>query len=147
MTTELKPAETTAAKPQSGRRWPLFWIGIALFVAGPALMFVQVGLLKYLGMPWYPPVLASLGVVCLAAWAWQKRGVWRAAVVVPFALLCGAEWFMTFVVSRTPTYAGPAQPGHELPEFTAQLADGKPFTPSVLTDGRTSVLVFNRGRW
>jgi hypothetical protein len=128
------------------RRWPLFLAGVLLFLLGPAIYVVQVSL-KDLTMPWHLPILATLGVVLMALSVGQRRGVWRSAALVFFVLLCGLEWFFLVAITKTPLYAGPAQPGRKVPEFTAAYADGQAFTHNNLEDGKRSVLLFFRGRW
>jgi hypothetical protein len=102
---------------------------------------------KHLGAPWYVPILASVGVALMILSIWRRRGVVRPIGLVLFAILCGLEWHMLLVGTRTPAYTGPAQAGHSIPEFTATLADGRPFTEKDLEQGTHTVLLFFRGRW
>lgn len=134
----------TTIVPRTHR--PFFAGGVVMFVLGPILYFVQVGL-KNLKMPWYLPGLASIGVVLMIASVRQRRGVWRMTGLVLFAALCGAEWYMLVVAAKTPPYTGPARPGSKIPEFVAQRADGTAFTANALEDGQLTALVFFRGRW
>jgi hypothetical protein len=124
----------------------LFLLGGLLFLAGPAIYFVHVRL-QILKMPWYVPVLATVGVLCMAVSVRRRRGVWRSCGLALFVVLCGLEWFFTLSVARSPTYAGPAQVGRRLPEFAAACADGTAFTNKDLEDGHRTALVFYRGRW
>jgi hypothetical protein len=128
------------------RRWPLFLAGVLLFVLGPAIYFGQV-YYRQLVTPWYVPVLATVGLACMATSVGQRRGIGRTVGLVLFALVCGFEWMFLLAIAKTPVYAGPAQPGHKAPEFTAAHADGRPFTRQNLEDGQRSALVFFRGRW
>jgi len=140
----LDPAPPAAvSRPH---HWALFIAGILLFVLGPAIYAVQfhVGRLE---VPWYAPLLASAGVAFMILSVWRRRGVVRMLLLVLFTLACGFEWFIVVVASATPTYAGPAQPGRKVPEFTASLAEGTPFTEKDLAEGRSTILLFFRGRW
>lgn len=132
-----------ATPPQ---RRPLFAAGVLLFILGPALTFGQM-MLGYLWTPWYVPVLMTLGVALMVISVRQRRGVWRSVWLALFALLCGGDWYLMLVASKTPEYSGPARPGNKLPEFMATLADGSPFTNEDVANEIRSVLVFNRGRW
>ena len=136
-------AAAVIARP---RHWPLFLAGILLFLLGPAAYVVQFRL-KHLGAPWYVPILASAGAALMIASVWRRRGVVRTIVLVLFAVVCGLEWQVLLVGSRSPVYTGPAQPGRKVPQFTATLADGRPFSESDLETGISTVLVFFRGRW
>ncbi len=133
----------TSAPP---RRWPLFLLGVLLFVAGPAVYFVQFRL-NHLKMAWYAPVLASAGVLFMAVSVWQRRGVWRSVGLALFVVVCGFEWFMALVVFKAPPYTGPAQTGCEVPTFATTRANGEPFTSKYLQDGKPTILLFFRGRW
>ena len=138
--------DQTALSAKAQRRWPLFVVGVLLFVLGPALNFGQM-MLGYLWTAWYVPVLATLGVVLMFVSIRQRRGVWRSVGLVLFALMCGGEWYLMLVAAKSPEYTGPARPGSKLPEFAAVLADGAPFTNKDVENELRSVLVFNRGRW
>jgi hypothetical protein len=140
---DVQPAATATAAP---RRWPLFLLGVLLFFLGPALYVVQISL-GHLWMPWYLPLLASVGVVLMLMSAWRRRGVLRIAGLMVFVLLCGVEWYLVLVATKTPLYTGPAQPGRKAPAFAATLADGTPFTNLDLEKGIPTALVFFRGRW
>lgn len=139
----LDPAATTSSPP---KRRPLFLAGVLLFVLGPAIYFVQIGL-QNLAMPWYLPGLSLIGVACMFASVWQRRGALRIAGLALFVLLCGFEWYIVLVASKTPRYTGPAQPGVKIPEFSTTLADGTIFTNQNLESDSRAILVFNRGRW
>ena len=137
------PAATPSVPP---RRVPLFLAGVLLFLVGPAIYFVQFRL-KYLWMPWYLPILASAGVLLMIVSVWQRRGIWRSAGLILFVLLCGFQWYLVLVATKTPLYTGPGQPGLKVPAFDTTLADGKAFTHEDLDSGIPTVLVFFRGRW
>ena len=136
--------DTPASAPP--RHWPLFLLGVLLFVIGPAIYFVQLRM-QNLRMPWYVPALATVGVLCMAVSVGQRRGVLRSVGLFLFVSLCGLEWSFILSLSKTPPYAGPDQPGSKVSEFAAVFADGKTFSNKDLEDGRRTVLVFFRGRW
>lgn len=128
------------------RHWLLFFAGVLLFVLGPAAYAMRLRE-KHLETPWYLPILASAAVAFMAVSIWRRRGVVRTILLVLFALLCGFEWFVLGVGMKSPAYTGPAQPGRKVPQFTASLADGTPFTEKDLEQGTTTALVFYRGHW
>ena len=136
--------QTPASVPP--QHWPLFLLGVLLFVIGPAIYVVQLRM-QNLGMPWYVPALATVGVLCMAVSVGQRRGVLRSVGLFLFVLLCGLEWNFTLSQSKAPPYAGPDRPGRKVSEFAAVFADGKAFSNNDLEDGRRTVLVFFRGRW
>lgn len=138
-------AETPVANG-AARRWPLFWMGLALFLAGPILNAIEITNGR-LTMPWYLPILATLGVLFMIASVWQRGGILRISGLVVFAVLCGLIWFFVLVMSKLPNYTGPAQPGKKVPAFNTKLADGTSFTNEDLEEGDRSVLLFFRGRW
>jgi hypothetical protein len=138
--------ETTETRQAPPRRLPWFAAGVLLFVAGPLLYAWQFSQGR-LGMPWYAPGLATLGVVLMAFSAWQRRGLARCVGLALFGLLCGFQWFLVLVATRTPAYTGPAAVGQPLPDFAAQRADGTPFNTADLRQGGRTVLLFFRGRW
>jgi hypothetical protein len=140
----LQPEVAGARTPPRG--WPFFLVGFLLFLLGPALFAVQLRL-KYLGMTWHVPILASLGILFMVASIWRRRGILRSAGLVLFVLVCGFEWWVVLVENRPPAYAGPAQPGRPVPAFATTLADGKAFTSTELKNGSAAVLLFFRGRW
>jgi hypothetical protein len=140
----LQPATTAPSAPP--RRRPLYLIGVVLFFVGPLIYYIQFRL-RHLGVPWYAPVLATLGVVFLVVSVIQHGGVLRIAGLVLLTLLCGLEWFVLLVGSKTPLYTGPAAAGRPVPAFVTTLADGKPFSSKDLEKGTPTVLLFFRGRW
>lgn len=144
--TAIETAPAPSGTVSRTRHWPLFLAGILLFFLGPPIYVIQF-LTKHLTAPWYVPLMASAGVALMFASVWRRRGVGRTLGLVFFTIVCGMEWFMLAVGTATPLYTGPAQPGHKVPEFTASLADGTPFTEKDLAQGSPTVLVFFRGRW
>lgn len=138
-----QPASSVGSPP---RHWPFFLVGVACFVLGPVIYAVQ-WRLGSLGVPWHWPALATLGALCIAVSAWRRPGVWRIGGLAVFSLVCGLQWFVFGIATKTPVYTGPAQVGAKLPTFAAAYADGREFTDRSLEDGNRSVVVFFRGRW
>lgn len=133
------------------RRWPLFLAGLGIFilavVLGPTIYFVQMAQDRNLSTPWHMPILATVGVLLMAASVVQRRGIWRSAGLGVFALLCGFLWFFVAVLTKTPPYEGPAVYGAKVPVFSAAHADGRAFTDKDLLGTDRTVMLFFRGRW
>jgi hypothetical protein len=127
-------------------RWPVFIAGVLLFLVGPGIYVAQFRL-KHLHTPWYVPILATLGVLCMAVSVMQRRGMVRTIGLILFTLLCGLEWFATLKATLSPPYAGPAVAGQKIPNFTTALAGGAEISSQDLAKGKNSVLIFYRGRW
>ncbi|HMC89285.1 MAG TPA: hypothetical protein VKI17_07040 [Gemmataceae bacterium] len=136
----------TPAVSAPPRRRPLFLAGILIFLLGIGLYFIQLRMRSFM-VPWYVPVLATVGVALMALSLRQRRGILRIGTLILFVALCGFEWFFLLVVTKLPAFTGPAQPGARLPVFAATLADGTSFTNADLQKGTSSVLVFYRGHW
>src|SRR5947209_7693738 len=133
----------TTSSPGAPRRVTghfLLVLGLVLPTLGVIGYAVQLAR-RHLTTPWYMPVLATLGVICLAAAVWQARSVWRWLALVLVVLLTGAEWAMLLAM-RLPAYAGPVAAGQPFPDFTTKRADGTSFTQRDLHGERDSVLVF-----
>jgi hypothetical protein len=141
---EATSTETSRVAPPRG--WPLFLAGIVVFFLGPVLYAIEMGTGR-LALPWYLLVCTTVGVLLMLVSVVRRRGIFRGIGSIVFALLCGAFWYFLLVVSKTPQYAGPAQPGKEVPPFSIVLADGRTFQDSDLKAGQKSVLLFFRGRW
>jgi cytochrome oxidase Cu insertion factor (SCO1/SenC/PrrC family) len=124
----------------------LFFIGVVVFLLGPAIYIAQVGS-GNLRMPWYLLLMTTLGVVFMLVSVLRNGGVVRIVFFVLFALLCAGEWFAIMGPLKTPPNTGPAQVAQKLPDFATTFADGKPFTNKDLETGKPTVLVFFRGRW
>ncbi len=137
----LQAAPSATALPRR-----VFILGAILFVQGLVIYGVQFAL-KILTMPWYLPILATVGILCMAISVWQRPALGRGIGLGLFALLGAFIWFMALVGTRTPPYTGPALPGTAVPAFAALKADGTPFTHRDLADGKRRVLLFFRGRW
>jgi hypothetical protein len=138
------PATSPSQQRSTGRAY--FWAGIGACLLGVALVFVQFGL-KYLVVPWYSPVLATLGAVFLLLAVVGRRSITRIVVLVLVAAFAGLQWYALVSLIKLPDYVGPAQPGKQLPPFQAMFADGRPFTEADLEDGSRRVMTFFRGRW
>jgi hypothetical protein len=138
------PATAPANERSQGRAY--FWAGIGACLLGLALVFVQFGL-KHLFVPWYSPVLATIGAVLLLLSVARRRSIPRVVVLVLVTAFAGIQWYFLASMMKLPDYAGPAQVGKQLPPFRATFADGRPFTDTDLRDGSRRVLVFFRGRW
>ena len=134
------------APPASGSRWPLFIIGLVIFILGPVSMMIQMQM-GYLRTSWQMPILASIGVLLMLASVMQRGGVLRILGFGVFFVLTALMWFMTLVMIRVPEYAGPATVGKKIPAFETSLATGESFSNKDLEKGESTVLVFFRGHW
>jgi hypothetical protein len=143
MTTEGSHA-LEAVRPRLPGRWR-FRLGWALLLTGLIVYGVQLVALKQFVVPWYAPVLGTMGVVAMLSAMRQRWTLWRTVGLALCALLVALQWFFLVSASRLPTYAGP-ETGHKFPAFTAVRADGSPFTERNLGEQAT-VLLFFRGRW
>jgi hypothetical protein len=136
----------TVNKPAApGRLW--FRLGMAVNLLGLVLYGIQFFALKQIVMPWYVLVLATLGVLMMAAPVWQQPSWSRLLGLGLFLLLTVFDWYFLVFFSRLPPYTGPAQTDHKFPAFTTTLADGSPFTEQDLQQGIPTVVLFFRGRW
>jgi hypothetical protein len=138
-----------AAAPQVNQRSrgrTSFWAGICICLLGLVLATIQFGL-KYLFVPWYSPVLATLGALLLLVAVAIRVSVPRVIGLVLVAAFAGLQWYFLVALIKLPPYEGPARAGEPFPAFTATLADARPFTEADLKDGSWHVLVFFRGRW
>ena len=123
-----------------------FLIGLLLIVAGPVIYAFQFGSNQF-PTPWYMPVLATVGVVMMAASVWRRGGILRILGTVFFLLVVALEWYFLLVVTRTPAYSGPAQVNTKVPDFTAKLANDEAFSSADLSKGQSTILLFFRGHW
>jgi hypothetical protein len=124
------------------------WAGVAACLLGIALVFVQFSL-KIVAVPWYTPILATLGVVLLLVALVQRWSRLRFVALLLVAALAGLEWYglLVLVNLKLPPYEGPAQPGTQFPAFTSTYADGRQFSDADCRDGSRRVMTFFRGRW
>jgi hypothetical protein len=119
--------------------------GLGLAVLGVVAYVVQISLQRLM-LPWYMPVLASLGAVLIIVSLLERRTVWRVFALLAVVLLACAEIAFLYAV-RLPAYTGPVAVGRPFPAFEAKRAGGAPFTQLDLAGDQKSVLVFFRGRW
>jgi hypothetical protein len=143
MTTVLT---TPSAVPRSRGRAYL-WAGVLAGLLGPALVVAQFQLLKHLAMPWYSPILATLGALLLVVALARRRSIPRVIAFVLVAAFAGLQWYLLAVLMKLPAYEGPARAGEPIPAFRTTLADGRPFTEEDLRDRSRHVMTFFRGRW
>jgi hypothetical protein len=142
--TQLVTTSSISAPQQfRGRRFLL--LGVGLSVVGVVAYVVQIALERLI-VPWYMPVLASLGVVFIIISLVRRRTVWRILALTLVVLLAGAEWAMIYAL-RLPAYTGPIAVGLPFPAFETTRADGTPFAQRNLAGDQNTVLVFFRGRW
>lgn len=143
---------TSRTAKSRGRWW--FLLGIGLLLLGIVIFIVQSSL-RIWAVPWYAPILATLGVLLAVFSVLQRRSVTRGVGLVLLALLCAGEWHFLIWGSKLPAYSGPVQAGQTIPHFETTLADGRLFTDADLRPGAPgsrpevngTVLVFFRGRW
>jgi hypothetical protein len=140
----------TLSPPAAGvRRYPgklYLWLGIVLALLGPVLYMIQLQA-KFLGVPWYAPALATVGVVLVLLALLRRLTVWRVAGLVLCGLLAGAQWYFLLVLSKVPVYTGPVAAGASFPPFHTSLADGSVFDQDSLRGEQHTAMVFFRGRW
>jgi hypothetical protein len=120
------------------------WLGLAATVLGPVLYTIQLSA-KIFTVPWYAPILATVGLGLSIFALVHARSVWRFAGLGFCGLLAAFQWFL--VSSRLPEYTGPATVGQPLPRFSSTLADGTQFELGDLVGDQDSAMVFFRGRW
>jgi hypothetical protein len=136
----------TPSTEQRTRGRGYFWAGIGSCLLGLALVVAQFRL-KYLVVPWYSPVLATLGAFLLLVAVARRRTIPRLIGLLLVAALAGFQWYFLVSLMKLPAYEGPAKAGKPFPAFTATLADGGSFTDADLRNGTRHALVFFRGRW
>jgi len=142
-TTSSPPVE---APPQPGRLAAS--LGLALSIVGIVAYIVQFAA-HVLTVPWYLPILGTIGAAMLLLALVMKPTWVRAGGVLLFGLLAAFEWWLLLSAMVLPPYHGPVTAGKPMPAFHAIQADGKPFTSEDLRDGqgKDTILVFFRGRW
>ena len=139
----MSSAETA---PKAGLPF-FFLIGLLLIVAGPIINAIQMFQLHQFVTPWYMPIMATVGVLMMAASIWRRGGILRILGTMFFLLVAGLEWLFLTVLTLTPAYEGPAQVNTSLPSFTAKLANDETFSSSDLSSGKSTILLFFRGHW
>jgi hypothetical protein len=115
-------------------------------VLGLGLVAYQLYGLHYLFVPWYSPILASLGALLALLAVTQRTTILRSLVLVLLVAFAGFQWYFLGVFLKLPEYAGPT-PGQQMPAFQSAFVDGTSFTDATLRDGKRRALVFFRGRW
>src|SRR5207237_7786895 len=130
--------------PLPGRRYVL--LRIALVLLGPIFYMAQLRA-NVLRVPWYAPVLATVGSVLLLVAVAKRPTVWRIAGLVFGLLLAAGQWSFLLSLSKLPTYTGPVVEGASLPAFTTILADGSTFDQDLLRGEHNTVLLCFRGLW
>lgn len=135
---------STSAPP---RGWPLFLLGVVVFLLGPIANAVQLLVLHWTVMPWLSLGLVSAGVLLMVLSLVQRFSILRTLGTVLFALPAGMMWLFLLVLARTPHYDGPAQVGAKLPEFETKLADGSTFRNADLAGAGGTIFLFFRGHW
>ncbi len=140
----MSASQPTPDDPAVGQAY--LWGGIALCLGALPLVFVQFAL-KALFVPWYSPVMATLGAGLILMSVARRPGIFRGVALVLIAAFAGLQWYFLGSMMKLPEYAGPARAGERLPAFAAVLADRSPFTEADLRDGSRRVMVFFRGRW
>src|SRR5262245_13013236 len=105
----------------------LLWGGIVLCVLAIGLVAAQYSL-RQLVVPWYWPILTTVGALLLA-WSLTARfTAVRAIVLGLVTILAALQWLFLGVYARLPEYTGPAELGKPIPAFQTMLANGRPFT-------------------
>lgn len=133
--------ETTTPKA-----WPWMVVGGLCFALGPLLLWGQMTLHR-MGMPWYIPGLATVGVIALWVAGVRRPSILLRIVSLSALLLCALEWYGLAVGTRTPQYTGPIAVAKPIPRFATKLVTGESFSHRDLAHGHPSLLVFFRGRW
>ncbi len=146
MSTSAPNVSTTSPSIDRSRGRAIFWAGIGACLLGLALVVVQFGL-KLVFVPWYSPILATVGAVFLLLSVASRRSAARVAALVLVTAFAGLQWYFLVSMIKLPDYKGPAQPGRGLPPFQAMFANGRSFTDADLADGSRRVMTFFRGRW
>ncbi|MFO0811416.1 MAG: hypothetical protein U0746_22530 [Gemmataceae bacterium] len=126
--------------------WRSFRVGLLLSFGAIAAYSLQFIGLKWLTVPWYLPILGTVGALIALTSLGQRRAIGRYIGVTVLVLLASAEWLLVAKLSVLPTYAGPGT-GQPFPAFAARFADGTPFTEANLKGDKETILIFFRGRW
>src|SRR5438105_4544997 len=136
MTTVATATTSSANQRSQGRTY--FWAGLGACLLGPVLVVAQFSL-KHLAVPWYSPVLATLGALLLLVAVARRRSVPRVIALLLVGVFAGFQWYFLVSLIKLPAYEGPAQEGKQFPAFRTTLADGRPFTEADLRDGSRHV--------
>lgn len=140
--------DTASVPLQATRRPGRMYLALGIFavLAGPVLYLLQLRL-RILTVPWYTPVLATIGAALAITALLKARSISRWLAAGLFTAFAGAAWLAMLVLLHVPDYRGPVRVGHPFPEFTTARADGSTFTQDDLKGDKNSILVFFRGRW
>lgn len=141
MATSVEPIPPARS---AGRLW--LWGGLVLAILGIPLFVVQQSLQR-LFVPWYIPILTTLGALSVVVAFARRKSALRGAVLGLLVAWCAFQWYALGVLVRLPEYTGPAVAMKKLTAFTTVTAGGAPFTERDLEAGPATVLVFFRGRW
>src|SRR5262245_32446674 len=90
---------TTSSVQQRSRGRGYFWAGISVCLLGLAVAVAQFGL-KILAVPWYSPVLATLGAFLLVVAAARRRTVPRVLALVLVAACAGLQWYVLVAMMK-----------------------------------------------
>lgn len=137
---------TTPGKPLEHPGRSTVWFGLILGFLGPALYLAQLKAGR-LVVPWYLPVLGTVGALLVLASLGRRRSVGRILLFALFGFLAFGEWFFLLSLSKLPNYSGPVAVGKPFPAFATTWADGTPFTEANLPGDRDTIMVFYRGHW
>src|SRR5262245_3790424 len=116
---------TTAPANERSRGRAYLWAGIGLCLLGMALAVIQYSVLKQTIVPWYIPVLTTLGVCLVVYSVARRRTVVRVVALGLIAALAVFQWYFLVSLARLPAYEGPAQVGQKMPAFRTTRADGR----------------------
>src|SRR6267142_1977688 len=117
------------------------WLGLAAALLGPVLYVAQLKAGR-LVVPWYLPLLGTLGCLLVLASLGHVKSLGRILLVGVLGFLAFGEWFFLLSVSKLPSYSGPVAVGKPFPAFATTWADGKPFTEASLPGDLNTIMVF-----
>ena len=142
----MENATSTTNKPSivPGRWWLV--LAAALTVL-PIVAYAFQFHFRYLHVPWYLPILATVAALVMVM-AVRARRNWGRLLGLGFVgLLAAAEWLFLFVALALPPYTGPIAVGQPFPVFVVVRGDGSVFTQDSFKAPQDTILVFFRGRW
>jgi hypothetical protein len=143
MATEHLQAPVAVRTCPAGRG--LVWLGWGFLVIGIGTYWVQLLAFKQFVVPWYAPVLGTVGAAAMLVAVFRRRTILRILALVVCLLLVGIEWSFLLFMTQAPPYTG-LTAGDKIPAFVASRADGTPFGNEQLV-GQPTVLLFFRGHW
>ena len=130
------------APPKTGGRL-ILWIGILAPFIGFGLYLLQVTAAKQLWMPWYAPILATLGTLLILLSLGRRFGIGRLIALLLVGAIAAGQWWFILVYARLPHETGMVVKDQPFPAFTATRAsDGSDFTQDSLKGKQNTVLVF-----